>query len=238
MVRALAQQLRPLLAGVNSFASGQAAAKYAVPAVAVPSSGGLFGSKRVTTPLSEPLPNVIMPNAAAPKKPELQVRSEGHGMRFMSSTGRPAAAAQQGAGAAPGPHPRHAHSTRLLHPPPTTRAVLPAMAPWLLQVGTVGNIKAAALDVSGPSTCIALFVGGGSSAESPDTAGAAKLLEYMAFSATKDRCVRRVRRACGAVLCCGLPQLPVREHAPVAVVLNGQRVCVRACCAAAGQPSA
>lgn len=55
------------------------------------------------------------------------------------------------------------------------------------QVGSVGNVKAAALDTSGPNTCIALFVGGGSSAETPDTAGAAKVLEYLAFSATKDR---------------------------------------------------
>lgn len=69
----LAQHLRPLLAGVNSFASGQAFAQYAVPAVAVPSSGGLFGSKRVTTPLSEPLGDVNLPNQASPKAPELQV---------------------------------------------------------------------------------------------------------------------------------------------------------------------
>lgn len=73
MVRALAQQLRPLLVQVNSFASGQAFAQYAVPAVAVPQSGGMFGSKRVSTPLSEPLPGVIMPNVHAPKAPELKV---------------------------------------------------------------------------------------------------------------------------------------------------------------------
>lgn len=79
MVRALAQQLRPLLAQLNSFANGQAFAQYAVPAVAVPQSGGLFGSKRVTTPLSEPLPGVIMPNITAPKAPELKVHSTGYG---------------------------------------------------------------------------------------------------------------------------------------------------------------
>jgi hypothetical protein len=74
MVRALAQQLRPLLVQLNSFATGQGVAQYAVPAVAVPSqSGGMFGSKRVTTPLSEPLPGVNMPNVAAPKAPELKV---------------------------------------------------------------------------------------------------------------------------------------------------------------------
>lgn len=73
MVRALAQQLRPLLVQLNSFASGQAFAQYAVPAVAVPQSGGLFGSKRVTTPLTEPLPGVNLPNVAAPKAPELKV---------------------------------------------------------------------------------------------------------------------------------------------------------------------
>lgn len=74
MVRALAQQLRPLLVQqLNSFANGQAFAQYAVPAVAVPQSGGLFGSKRVTTPLSEPLPGVSLPNSVAPKAPELKV---------------------------------------------------------------------------------------------------------------------------------------------------------------------
>jgi hypothetical protein len=75
MVRALAQQLRPLLVQANSFASGQAFAQYAVPAVAVPQSGGLFGSKRVTTPLSEPLPGVNLPNVTSPKAPELKVGS-------------------------------------------------------------------------------------------------------------------------------------------------------------------
>lgn len=75
MVRALAQQLRPLLVQLNSFASGQAFAQYAMPAVAVPQSGGLFGSKRVTTPMSEPLPGVNLPNVTSPKAPELKVRS-------------------------------------------------------------------------------------------------------------------------------------------------------------------
>lgn len=56
------------------------------------------------------------------------------------------------------------------------------------QTGTIGEVKAAALDVSGPNTCVALFVGGGASIETPDTAGASKLLEYMAFSATNARC--------------------------------------------------
>lgn len=74
MVRALAQQLRPLLVQLNSFASGQAFAQYAVPAVSVPQSGGMFGSKRVTTPLSEPLPGVNLPNVTSPKAPELKVR--------------------------------------------------------------------------------------------------------------------------------------------------------------------
>lgn len=55
------------------------------------------------------------------------------------------------------------------------------------QTGTVGEVKAAALDVAGPNTCVALFVGGGASIETPETAGASKLLEYMAFSATKAR---------------------------------------------------
>lgn len=76
MVRALAQQLRPLLVQLNSFASGQAFAQYAVPAVAAPQSGGMFGSKRVTTPLSEPLAGVLMPNVTSPKAPELKVGVE------------------------------------------------------------------------------------------------------------------------------------------------------------------
>jgi predicted Zn-dependent peptidase len=49
-------------------------------------------------------------------------------------------------------------------------------------------VKAAALDAAGPNTCVAAFVGGGSSLETEETAGASKLLEYMAFSATTNRC--------------------------------------------------
>lgn len=57
------------------------------------------------------------------------------------------------------------------------------------QTGTLANgVKAAALDASGPNTCVAAFVGGGSSVETEETAGASKLLEYMAFSATHNRC--------------------------------------------------
>jgi hypothetical protein len=56
-----------------------------------------------------------------------------------------------------------------------------------VQTGSVGDVKAAALDVSGPNTCVALFVGGGSSIETEATAGASKLLEYMAISATNAR---------------------------------------------------
>jgi hypothetical protein len=57
----------------------------------------------------------------------------------------------------------------------------------LVQTGNVGDVKAAALDVSSPLSCVALFVGGGSSIETEETAGASKLLEYMAFSATNAR---------------------------------------------------
>lgn len=57
-----------------------------------------------------------------------------------------------------------------------------------LQTGTVGDVKAAALDISGPNTCVAVFVGGGSSIETAENAGASKVLEYMAFQATKARC--------------------------------------------------
>lgn len=157
-MRALAQQLRPLLVQqLNSFANGQAFAQFAVPAVAVPQSGGLFGSKRVTTPLSEPLPGVNLPNSVAPKAPELKT-------------------------------------------------------------GTVGEVKAAALDVSGPNTCVALFVGGGASIETPETAGASKLLEYMAFSATKARSTFRLTRELekyGAASSC----IAGREH--IAYVVEG-----------------
>lgn len=157
MVRALAQQLRPLLVQLNSFASGQAFAQYAVPAVAAPQSGGLFGGKRVTTPLSDPLAGVLLPNVTSPKAPELKT-------------------------------------------------------------GSVGDVKAAALDVSGPNTCVALFVGGGSSIETEATAGASKLLEYMAFSATNARSSFRVARELekyGAASSC----IAGREH--IAYVVEG-----------------
>jgi hypothetical protein len=74
MVRAAAKHFQPLLASLNSFVRGQGFAQYAVPAVALPKAGGfLGGSKRVMVPLSEPLPNVNIPNPASPKAPELQV---------------------------------------------------------------------------------------------------------------------------------------------------------------------
>jgi processing peptidase subunit alpha len=56
-----------------------------------------------------------------------------------------------------------------------------------LQVGAVNGIKAAALDAGGPNCCVGVFVAGGSAAETPTTSGAAKLLEYLAFSATTNR---------------------------------------------------
>lgn len=59
--------------------------------------------------------------------------------------------------------------------------------PWRAQTGTVEGVKAAALDAGGPNVALALFVGAGSANESPAAAGAAKLLEYMAFSATGSR---------------------------------------------------
>lgn len=62
-----------------------------------------------------------------------------------------------------------------------------AVLSFYLQTGNVGDVKAAALDVSSPLSCVALFVGGGSSIETEETAGASKVLEYMAFSATNAR---------------------------------------------------
>jgi predicted Zn-dependent peptidase len=55
-------------------------------------------------------------------------------------------------------------------------------------VTLANGVKAAALDAAGPNTCVAAFIGGGSSLETEETAGASKLLEYMAFSATTNRC--------------------------------------------------
>lgn len=75
MVRGVAKHVKPLVDSLaGSFASGQGLAQYAVPAVATAKSGGLFGSSRVTVPLSEPLPGVNIPTFASPKAPELQVR--------------------------------------------------------------------------------------------------------------------------------------------------------------------
>jgi processing peptidase subunit alpha len=135
MVRAAAKHFQPLLASLNSFVRGQGFAQYAVPAVALPKAGGfLGGSKRVMVPLSEPLPNVNIPNPASPKAPELQTGS------------------------------------------------------------LEGGIKAACLDSTTPNTSVAVFVGGGAAAETAETAGASKLLEYMAFSATKNRTTFRITR--------------------------------------------
>lgn len=55
------------------------------------------------------------------------------------------------------------------------------------QTGAIEGVKAAALDAGGPNVAVALFVNAGSASETPATAGASKLLEYMAFSATSNR---------------------------------------------------
>lgn len=73
MPQAAVKQLAPLLAQLGSFASGQAVAQYAAPAVAAKSSG-LFSGKRVTVPLSEPLPGVDIPKYEAPAPLKLEVR--------------------------------------------------------------------------------------------------------------------------------------------------------------------
>ncbi|KAI8464776.1 MAG: mitochondrial processing peptidase alpha subunit [Monoraphidium minutum] len=127
------KQLAPLLAqAAGSFASGQAVAQYAVPAVAT-KSAGLFGGKRVSVPLSEPLPGVSVPKYVAP------------------------AAAK-------------------------------------VEAGAIEGVKAAAVDAAGPNVAVALFVGAGSANETPETAGASKLLEYLAFSATANRSTFRLTR--------------------------------------------
>eukprot|EP00879_Flechtneria_rotunda_P000588 GHRR01000697.1.p1 GENE.GHRR01000697.1~~GHRR01000697.1.p1 ORF type:complete len:485 (+),score=217.93 GHRR01000697.1:113-1567(+) len=160
-MRGLHKHIRPLLASLNSFASGQAYAQYAVPAVAAPKTGGLFGSKRIDVPLSEPLPGVNLPNAHPPKAPELQTGS------------------------------------------------------------LAAGVKAAVLDASGPNTCVAVFINGGSSAETSDTVGASKMLEYMAFNATENRTTFRLARELekyGAASSC----IAGREH--IAYVVEGTRL--------------
>lgn len=57
----------------------------------------------------------------------------------------------------------------------------------LTQNGAIEGVKAAAVDAGGPNVALALFVNAGSANETPETAGASKLLEYMAFSATNNR---------------------------------------------------
>ena len=51
----------------------------------------------------------------------------------------------------------------------------------------MNGVKAAAVDSAGPLCSVGVFVAGGSSAETPATAGAAKLLEFAAFMATANR---------------------------------------------------
>lgn len=53
--------------------------------------------------------------------------------------------------------------------------------PPRLQVGDVEGIRAAAISSPSPNATVGLFVGAGSANETPETAGAAKLMEYMAF---------------------------------------------------------
>jgi hypothetical protein len=182
------KQLAPLLAEtVGSFAAGQGVAQYAVPAVA--KSGGLFGGKRVSVPLSEPLPGVDVPKYVAPAAANLEVRAGaaravgGGGLGRRSSGSRVCArggASGHGAGPrAAGPADRGAVST---NPTP------------LRQTGVIEGVKAAALDAGGPNVAVAVFVGAGSACETPATAGASKLLEYMAFSATANRCEGQRRR--------------------------------------------
>ncbi|KIZ04557.1 hypothetical protein MNEG_3393 [Monoraphidium neglectum] len=131
MLQQAAKQLAPLLAeAAGSFASGQALAHYAVPAVA---TKGVFGSKRVTVPLSEPLPGIDIPKYAPPAEVKLET-------------------------------------------------------------GEIGGVKAAAVDTGGPNIAVAVFVGAGSVNETPANAGASKLLEYLAFSATSNRSTFRLTR--------------------------------------------
>lgn len=69
-----------------------------------------------------------------------------------------------------------------------------APAPPKLETGAIEGVKAAALDTGGPNVAVALFVGAGSASETPATAGASKVLEYLAFSATSNRSTFRLTR--------------------------------------------
>jgi len=72
------------------------------------------------------------------------------------------------------------------------KAELPAAPKF--EVGSVNGVKAAAVDSAGPLCSVGVFVAGGSSAETPATAGAAKLLEFAAFMATANRTTFRLTR--------------------------------------------
>ena len=69
-----------------------------------------------------------------------------------------------------------------------------APAPPRLETGAIEGVRAAALDAGGPTVAMALYVGAGSANETPASAGAAKVLEYMAFSATANRSTFRLTR--------------------------------------------
>lgn len=69
-----------------------------------------------------------------------------------------------------------------------------APAPLKLETGVIEGVKTAALDAAGPNAALAVFVAAGSASETPAAAGASKLLEYMAFSATANRSTFRLTR--------------------------------------------
>lgn len=133
-----AKQLLPAL--VRAISSSNGAASSIAVAKPTPSGGGLasllgFGTSRVSTPLSEPLPGVQQPLKGSPP----------------AVTGKLVASELEG-------------------------------------------VKVASLVTGGPVSTVALVVSGGSAVETAATAGASKVLEAMAFSATKDRTTFRVTR--------------------------------------------
>jgi hypothetical protein len=137
MLPAAIRQLAPLVGDVaGSFATGQAVAQYAVPAVAT--KGGLFGSSRVTVPMSEPLPGVDVPKYTAPPPAKLEVGGRGRARdrmrrrrRGLRERGGAEGSAPQRAQAAPSPRqttrpaparPRRPARSRASRPPRWTPA--------------------------------------------------------------------------------------------------------------------
>ncbi|GIL47716.1 hypothetical protein Vafri_4475 [Volvox africanus] len=74
------------------------------------------------------------------------------------------------------------------------RSSAPATKPSLQTSSLASGVKVATIDSLSPVSSLVLFVEGGSSAETPSTAGASKVLEIAAFKATTNRSTFRLTR--------------------------------------------